>query len=145
MKSYIAVFAGFVAGCVGGRCGESAAGAGNLTLGPASCAGFSDCLLIYDKGQLTDYSIFVTEAQEAANGAQYIYTSSVAVDTSQFGNATVFIEPGVPVSSGYSDIVGVAQINGSYYLGFASDTRDAARELWLVPSIPFPSLWVRTT
>lgn len=118
MKSSVAVIAGFVAAV------STASVAQAVQPPPASpCAGFSDCLLVYQNGVLnTDLSIFVTESQEAQNGANYIYASTLAPDPTQFGFATVFAESGVPVSSGYSDIVGVASDGTNYFLGFASDT-----------------------
>ncbi len=90
----------------------------------ASCAGYSDCLLVYDaNGALVAAdSIWVTESQENANGASFIYSSPVATDGSQFGNATVLQEPGVDVSQGYSDIFGIASTGGGLFLSFASDT-----------------------
>jgi hypothetical protein len=84
----------------------------------------SDSLKIYNPdGSLdTADSVFVTEGQEADNGPQFIYTTPIAIDSTQFGNPIVLAEPGVNPNDGYSDIVGIASINGGEFLSFASDT-----------------------
>jgi hypothetical protein len=85
---------------------------------------YSDTLTVYDgAGNVVDF-IGVTEAQEAANGGNFVYTSSIAFDPSQLGNATVLAEPGVDPAIGYSDIVGICTggVCGGGALGFASDT-----------------------
>lgn len=93
---------------------------------PASAsAPWSDTLSVYDgSGALVDF-VGVTEAQEVANGADFIYTSNIAIDPNQQGNESVLVEPGTPPLQGYSDIIGVCFCGGGQHLGFASDNETA--------------------
>lgn len=83
----------------------------------------SDALAVCaPNGTLYDY-VSVTEANENANT---IYTLTIAPDPTQFGFATTFCEfvtpcgPGLPARY-YSDIFGVASVNGTLFVGFSSD------------------------
>jgi hypothetical protein len=81
----------------------------------------SDSLTVYDPNHNIVASVIATEADEAANGPNFIYSipaTSVAVDTSKFGNYTVLVEP----DGTLSDIFGIASVNGALALSFSSDT-----------------------
>jgi PEP-CTERM motif len=84
----------------------------------------SDALAVCaPNGTLYDY-VSVTEANEDPNA---VYILSVAApDPNQFGFATTFCEFATPCGPGlpqiyYSDIFGVANVNGALYVGFSSD------------------------
>jgi len=84
---------------------------------------YSDVLIVCTPtGQLSDW-VGVTEVNEDPNA---IYTLATPPDPTQFGNATTFCEfsspcgPGLPQQY-YSDIFGVASVNGVLYMAFSSD------------------------
>ena len=80
----------------------------------------SDSVTVYDGlGNIVEM-LTISEADEIANGPGFIYTLQTRVDVNQFGNyTTLYDDPLNPNSVG--DIFGVANINGSLLLSFASD------------------------
>ncbi len=93
----------------------------------SDCKGYSDCLLVFGpNGKVLPSSVYVTEAEENLNGAQYVYKSTLAsgnVNSLAYGDAIGLLEPGFTAKQGYSDIVGVFKnADGKYKLAFASDT-----------------------
>ena len=87
--------------------------------------GVSDWLRVYDASGALFTEV---NAYEPGEDPGFIYTLPVfvAVDASQFGNATVLMEPG-PLPQRQSDIFGICGGcggNGQLGLGFASDSED---------------------
>jgi PEP-CTERM motif len=86
--------------------------------------GTSDALVVCAPNNTVYDFVSVLEANEDPNA---IYTLAIAApDPNQFGFATTFCEFDVPCGPGlldyyYSDIFGVASVNGALYLGFSSD------------------------
>lgn len=84
---------------------------------------YSDVFIVCTPtGQLSDW-VGVAETNEDPNA---IYTLVTPPDPAQFGNATTFCEFSAPCGPGlaqqyYSDIFGVASVNGVLYMGFSSD------------------------
>jgi len=87
---------------------------------PAVCGvNPSDCLVVFNAAGAVVSSV---AAAEPENPAIIFTVPGIAPDPAQFNNATSLLEPGGNSFSGpFSDIFGVAQINGAFFLGFASD------------------------
>jgi PEP-CTERM motif len=108
-----------------------------VTMGVANSARadqFSDSLTIFNGGGAIVDQVVVTEDQEVANGANFLYYSNLApafFDQTQFGNATVLLESDGSVS----DIFGLATggPNGDTVLAFASDTETASPDFGTFP------------
>ena len=87
----------------------------------------SDCMVVFDPNGLIVSFAGATEQDEINNGPNYIYTvPGVAPDPAQFGFATTLCEPGFfcapnQSAANYSDIFGVASVNGTLFLAFSSD------------------------
>jgi len=83
---------------------------------PALADTLSDSLTVFDPAGNVAYSVSVTEGLEDPNEIYFINVSGL-IDPSQVGNATTLVEP----DGSYSDIFGVAGINGALFLAFNSD------------------------
>ena len=87
---------------------------------PAQAAGAppSDSLIIFDATGAIFEAVYGFELGEDATA---IHTSTVAIDATQFGNATTLTERN---TNNFSDIVGICTCgaNGAFALGFASDS-----------------------
>jgi hypothetical protein len=99
-------------------CG-AAAGLIGLSAASGAFAGVtpSDVMTVFDGSHdIVDQQVVFELDEDPTN----IITSTVAIDPSQFGNATVLIEPGTGQPS---DIVGVCAcgVGGALMLGFESD------------------------
>jgi hypothetical protein len=83
------------------------------------CPQWSDCLAVNQPDGST-FEVLVSEVTETQSGSQSVYTIPVfaaPIDPSEFDKAIVLTD-----SSGYSDIVGIAQIGSAApALGFSSD------------------------
>lgn len=87
----------------------------------AANASHSDDFTVWDgQGRVAEY-VQVTEAQEIANGPNWLYTLTTRVDAAQYGNyTTLYDDPLDPSSVG--DIFGITSgANGALVLAFASD------------------------
>jgi PEP-CTERM motif len=76
----------------------------------------SDSMTVYDPTGAIFAQKVVFDANEDPT---VIYTvPGVPIDPAQYGSATTLLEP----NGSYSDIFGVAKVNGTLFLGFSSDT-----------------------
>jgi hypothetical protein len=86
----------------------------------------SDCMVVFGPTGLIVSFAGATEQDEINNGPSFVYTvPGIAPDPAQFGFATTRCEPGFVCGPGqnaanYSDIYGVASVNGNLFLAFSS-------------------------
>jgi PEP-CTERM motif len=88
---------------------------------PAVCGALpSDCLVVFNAAGAVFSFVAATEPEDPN---MFFTVPNVAPDLAQFGNATTLVEPGgTPASGPYSDIFGVANVNGpNFFLSFNSD------------------------
>lgn len=85
----------------------------------------SDDFTVWDgQGNVREY-VQVTEAQEVANGPDFVYRLNTPVDPQQFGNfTTLYDDPNNPRTS-VGDIFGIAFDSSGFFLAFSSDTDNA--------------------
>jgi hypothetical protein len=104
----------------------------------ADASPISDSLIVRDHSGAIVASAVLSEADEISGA---IITVPVAIDASQFGNATNLIEPHTNGSNGFSDIVGICTCgdNGGLALGFSSDSETQLVNFGLFPRT-FPEL-----
>ena len=94
---------------------------------PAWADTVSDYLAVRDANGNVVYSVSVTESLEDPNEIYFINVPGL-VNVAQFGNATTLCEGFThcsPTDGFYSDIYGIASINGDLFLAFNSDSETA--------------------
>ena len=87
----------------------------------------SDTFTIFSPTGSVYDSISITEDEELADPNNIVYfTDSNLVNPDMWGFATTLLEP----NGQYSDIFGIAYVNGGYYLAFSSDTETSTPYGW---------------
>jgi hypothetical protein len=96
---------------------------------PAYAVTLSDEFIVRDPlgNTVPEWSVSVFEG----SSENILVTSPVPVDTNQFGNATVLVEPGVDPQTGYSDIFGL--VNPTTF-AFVSDGDPGLANVGLTPT-----------
>ena len=84
----------------------------------------SDWLRVYDPLGNIVQQVQATEQDEQVNGAAWIYyiPDPSLVNPAQFGNATQVMETDEGTPGTTSDVFGIANVGGTLYLAFSSDT-----------------------
>ena len=88
-----------------------------LLVRPAAADSISDSLTVFDAAGNVVYQVSVTEANEDPNEIYFINVPGL-INPAQFGNATTVLD----ADGSYSDIFGIAGVNGDLFLAFNSDT-----------------------
>jgi len=88
-----------------------------LFASPLFADNISDYFRVTDPNGKVVYQFAVSEGIEDPNEIYFINVKGL-VDPSQFGNATTLVEP----DGSFSDIFGIASINGDLFLAFNSDS-----------------------